>query len=108
MSTDTTDGVEALLEITATADCLRVAGEIDASTCDVFRDALTAASLIVDGPVVVDMEQVDFIDSSGIGVLVGTFKSRPDGMTILHPSRAVERVLRLTGLYERFVGTADH
>ncbi len=96
-----------LVDITVTPDAIHVAGELDASSCDVLREAITAAELVMDGPIVLDMSKVEFMDSAGIGVLISSFKSRAEGVTIVHASHAVEHVLQLTGLYARFVGEPD-
>lgn len=96
-----------LLDITVTPDAIRVAGELDASSCDVLREAIAAAELVMDGPIVLDMSKVEFMDSAGIGVLIGSFKSRAEGVTIVRASRPVTRILQLTGLYQRFVGEPD-
>lgn len=93
----------AAIEITVTPDAMLVVGEIDASNCGVLRKAIAYADQATPGPIRLDMSQVQFMDSSGIGVLIGSYKARADGVVVVHPSESVERVLLLTGLYDRFV-----
>jgi anti-sigma B factor antagonist len=54
------------------------------------------------GPeLVLDLSQVEFVDSTGLGVLVSAFKSaREQGghITLLDPSREIGRLLQITGL----------
>jgi anti-sigma B factor antagonist len=72
------DGTPTLLQVDTTIDRdrghVRLSGEIDLATVDGLRSAVTAA--VADGArhVVVDLEQVSYIDSSGLGTLVGAHK----------------------------------
>jgi anti-anti-sigma factor len=81
---------------------LRVRGELDLATADIVREALRGA--LADGreEVVVDLTELVFIDSTGIGILIAAI-SESDGVLRFLPSRsaAVERVLRLTGVEAR-------
>jgi anti-anti-sigma factor len=72
----TTDSFSARL-LTATvgdraAPVLSVRGEIDLATAPLLRDLLLPALERGDGPVVVDLSDVPFMDSSGVHVLVNT------------------------------------
>ena len=51
-----------------------VGGEIDVYTAPKLRDKIT--ELVADGvyDIVIDMEEVEFLDSTGLGVLVGGLK----------------------------------
>jgi anti-sigma B factor antagonist len=53
---------------------LSVTGEIDVATAPRLREKLV--SLVADGHhrIIVDLDQVDFLDSTGLGVLVGALK----------------------------------
>ena len=54
---------------------LLVAGEVDISNAEAFRDHLQA---LVAGPnpaVIVDLSLVTFMDSAGLGVLIGALRS---------------------------------
>jgi anti-sigma B factor antagonist len=78
-----------------------VDGEIDVFTCRMLRDRLLA--LIDEGhsSLVVNLSGVGFIDSTGLGVLVGVWRRlRPvDGMLALAaPTGQLRRVLGTTGL----------
>jgi anti-sigma B factor antagonist len=78
-----------------------VDGEIDVFTCGMLRDRLLA--LVDEGhsSLVVNLEGVGFIDSTGLGVLVGVWRRlRPvDGVLALAaPTGQVLAVLGTTGL----------
>jgi len=83
-----------------------VEGEVDVSNAAELREALDAALALVAGAVgsrhvEVDVSKVPYIDSTGIGVLVGTAHRAADqGATfsVAHPQRNVARVLSLLGL----------
>ncbi|MDP1795370.1 MAG: STAS domain-containing protein [Acidimicrobiales bacterium] len=82
-----------------------VQGEIDQFTVPLLRDALTSATTA--HPVVaVDMSAVDFIDSSGLGALIGAYKQadeRSGTVRVRKPSDEVRRLLRITGQTDRFL-----
>jgi anti-anti-sigma factor len=73
------------------------AGELDANTCTVLASAIEAAP---DRHVVVDLRDVDFIDSSGLRCLTDQQRRRREhgGSLRVVPSRAVTRVVEMAGL----------
>jgi anti-sigma B factor antagonist len=89
----TSDDGESVVDHVST---LTVIGEIDYSTSPQLRRTLLDV-LDASGPdAVVDLSAVDFIDASGIGVLVGAARlagSWGGQLIIRNPSRAVRLVL---------------
>ena len=86
------------------AQLVRVRGEVDISTAydlQVAFDALIAAGV---GPVVVDLSDLDFIDSSGMTALV---RARTDlalqgrRMSVACPPGHVHRLFEIVELVER-------
>jgi anti-anti-sigma factor len=79
-------------------------GELDLANASTAETALED-SLGDDGtPVIVDMRELEFIDSTGIALLVSTLSHNENEPRISFlPSSAIEvtRVLELTGLAER-------
>jgi len=71
-------------------------GEVDVSCASELRDAINAA---LDGEatqVTVDLAQVPYIDSTGIGVLVGAVHRAEEAgvaLRVANPQRNVRRVL---------------
>ena len=77
------------------ASTLRVRGEIDAHSASALGDALRAAS----GDVDLDLADVDFVDSSGLRVLIEShqlLEARGDTLTIVDPPPAVQRMFELS------------
>lgn len=76
---------------------LAVRGEVDIATAGALRDHLTVA--VTSGqPVVVDLAQAPFLDSTGLGVLVAAAKRARAGGTrlvVARPQRLVGNALRL-------------
>ncbi|MBV9285658.1 MAG: STAS domain-containing protein [Acidimicrobiia bacterium] len=89
---------------------LTVRGEIDVTTTPRVRAQLI--SLLSEGKpnVIVDLEGVDFLDSSGLGALVAALKlarSRSGELRIVcDQQRSVRKVLEVTGL-ERVLDRYD-
>lgn len=80
---------------------VHVSGEVDVTSAAVLRDALEA--LIADGrrQLTLDLTKVTFMDSTGLGIIVGRLKrlARHGGvMTIAASHERVLRVFDITGL----------
>jgi anti-sigma B factor antagonist len=89
---------------------VEVAGDVDVATSAAFRAALHEALDRGDGNLVVDLARLDFIDSSGLGVLVGTLKrarERGGSVRIENPAPSARKILAITGLLELF-GLDEH
>mgnify|MGYP001347242244 FL=1 len=84
-----------------------LAGEFDLTAMQLLSDALEAARAASTGAVELDMEQVAFIDSSALRVLVGFITREPKiPVRIVNPSPSVTRVVEFAGLKGPF-GLAD-
>lgn len=84
---------------------LRVEGEVDVYTSPALRDELYR--LIDDGAprVTVDLNGMDFIDSSGLGVFVGALKrvrERSSELELRGVQPSTRKVLDITGLVQVF------
>ncbi len=79
-----------------------VAGEVDISNAPELREAIDAQiAEISEGDLVVDIAQVPYIDSTGIGVLVGAAHRADEKgvrLVVARPQRNVARVLGLLGV----------
>jgi len=80
------------------------AGELDLANAGTAESALEGSLADATMPVVVDMRELEFIDSTGIALLVSALSRNEGGVRISFipsDSPAVTRVLELTGLAER-------
>jgi anti-anti-sigma factor len=77
---------------------LRLIGELDLATASALRDAL--ADIDASDEVVLELDELAFIDSSGCHALTSYLRGEPDARTMVFvdPSPAVARTLELTGL----------
>jgi anti-sigma B factor antagonist len=76
-------------------------GEIDAYTTPQLAEHVASFPSGFDDGLVVDMAAVTFMDSSGLRILVdlnGRAAEAGVGMTLRSPSRAVTRVIEISGL----------
>ncbi len=80
---------------------LTLTGEVDIYTSPALKSALVAAAVDGCSVIVVDLNGVGFIDSSGLGVLVGALRrAREAGgdLRIVSVQESIARILRITGL----------
>lgn len=81
------------------------AGRIDSAAAIQFKDQMRALTDELDYRAVLDLKDVKFIDSSGLGAIVASMKQMPKGIRLdlatLQPD--VARVLRLTRMDKVFV-----
>ena len=88
---------------------LALRGEIDGFTVPRLREAIAHVGEL-GVPVVLDMELVTFMDSSGISALIdasGIANGVPNSVHITRPSGHVLRVLTLVGLDRVFLADGD-
>jgi anti-sigma B factor antagonist len=69
----------------------------DARLAPDFRTQLTELSQSVDTHLVIDLTQVRFMDSSGLGAVMAGYKMlRGKKLSVVNPQRAVKELLKLT------------
>ena len=83
-----------------------VGGEIDVYTAPKLRDKITELVAAGTYHLVVDMEAVEFLDSTGLGVLVGGLKkvrAHDGSMELICSQDRLLKIFRITGLAKVFV-----
>jgi anti-sigma B factor antagonist len=88
------------------ATIIAVGGEIDVYTAPKLRDKIT--ELVANGvyDIIVDMEAVEFLDSTGLGVLVGGLKkvrAHDGSLQLICTQDRLLKIFRITGLAKVFV-----
>lgn len=78
-------------------------GELDEYSANYTRDYLD--NCFIENrfsSVVFEMSRLDFMDSTGIGVLIGRYKklrNKNKSMFISNPSSTIEKIFKMSGIY---------
>ena len=79
-------------------------GELDEYSANYTRDYLD--NCFIENrfsSVVFEMSRLDFMDSTGIGVLIGRYKklkNKNKAMYISNPSTTIEKIFKMSGIYQ--------
>lgn len=80
-----------------------ICGELDEHSAGYVREEMDRVFIGRDfNQVVIDLSELEFMDSTGIGVLIGRYKKLKDRkipIYICNPSTHVEKIFKMTGLY---------
>jgi anti-sigma B factor antagonist len=80
-----------------------LAGELDMASAEMFEQALAAEDLEREPMIVLDLQRLDFIDSTGLRVVLAALdrcRERGQEFAITPGSQQVQRLLRITGVAE--------
>jgi anti-anti-sigma factor len=94
-------------EISPEACEIRIKGELDLAVADQLVESISSRSALL---VLIDLGDCDFIDSTGIAVIVRADRERSKrgGRVVVHsPGGQVLRVLTVTGLVEHDIVVSD-
>jgi anti-sigma B factor antagonist len=90
---------------------IALCGELDSYSAPRLTDLLALAMAGPEPSVLIDLTEVEYIDSTGLGVLVAALKQSTDksgSLALVKPTEAVGRVLHITGLDKVFVIHEDN
>ncbi len=82
---------------------LTVDGDIESATLAEIREKVNALSISADKDIFVDMKNVDYIDSSGIGMLIKLYKEQKNKgqkVKVINTNSRVSEILSLSSLSE--------
>ena len=84
---------------------IMLSGELDEYTAPTVRKNLDTILDTQKGfvQIVLDLSELSFMDSTGVGVLIGRYKKMKESnkpIFITNPSRNAERIFKMSGLYE--------
>lgn len=91
--------------VDAGVNVIAAAGEVDHGSVPLLSDALRRVTLEAEGPVVVDLCDVSFIDSSGISTLLNALRRltrQRRKMVVVCPPGPLRRVFEMLGLLGTF------
>jgi anti-sigma B factor antagonist len=80
---------------------LEIGGEIDVYTAPRLRERLTEMIGAGERRIVVDLNRVEFLDSTGLGVLVGAqrrLRAADGSFALVCPHEKLLKIFRITGL----------
>ena len=80
---------------------IAVRGEVDLFTAPALKDALTDAIEANVDRIVVDLTETRFLDSTGLGVLIGALKrlrARDGRLTIVNVDESIAKTFEITSL----------
>lgn len=85
-------------------DVIRVSGDLDAQTSSQLDDVITSQLERGFDEIVLDLSELEFVDSSGLRSMVLARGPQGEGRVVLRsPSSSVMRLLDITGLTDVFV-----
>ncbi|MEJ8778901.1 anti-sigma factor antagonist [Pseudogracilibacillus sp. ICA-222130] len=82
---------------------VQLSGEIDVYTAPALRDKLIPLTEKAGHKIKIDLENISYLDSTGLGVFINAYKSSKQHNSIIEIIHVKDRVLRLfqvTGLHE--------
>jgi stage II sporulation protein AA (anti-sigma F factor antagonist) len=92
------------LEVKHNVLCIRLVGELDHHTAEDLRTRVTKSiekNMI--NHIILNLEQLSFMDSSGLGVILGRYKQIKNNggeMVVCAISPAVKRLFDMSGLFK--------
>lgn len=82
---------------------VNLSGEIDAYTAPDLKEKLLPLTEHPDHVVEVNLEDVNYMDSTGLGVFISALKATKENgsyLKLVHPQEKVTRLFKITGLDE--------
>lgn len=95
------------MEVRTTANgnkaLLKISGELDHATAGVLKEKMD--KLISSGVIefTLDLSNLTFMDSSGIGVIIGRYKkiaSKKGSIAVKNEGRTIKKIFEISGLYK--------
>lgn len=92
------------MEVKQDVLCIRLSGELDHHTSEMLREKITLEMEKNDIlHLVLNLEKLNFMDSSGLGVILGRYKQikiKQGEMVVCSISPPVKRLFELSGLFK--------
>ncbi len=83
---------------------ISLSGELDEMSANFTRQQLDSIMQLPDAKqIVIDLSELTFMDSTGIGILIGRYKKmklKNIPIFICNPNNHIEKIFQMTGLYE--------
>ena len=83
---------------------LSLKGELDENTATYTRETLdTLLDSENFGQVIIDLGELEFMDSTGVGIMIGRYKKLKDknvGIYLTNPNKHIDKIFEMPGLYK--------
>lgn len=83
---------------------ISLSGELDEYSANYTRESMDQIISNTNfTKLIIDMGDLEFMDSTGIGVLIGRYKklkTKNKSMYVINPTIHIERIFQMSGLYE--------
>jgi len=77
---------------------VRLSGDLDLYNAELVRSALAGAIARNPSRLVVDLGEVEFIDSTALGALIDAHRKASGGLYVARPQDAIRRTLQVSGI----------
>ncbi len=91
--------------LSETTCILEIEGEVDVYTSPQLKQDLVALAEQGTKHIVIDLSKVEYLDSTGLGVLIGGLKRLREAggnMALVGPGMRIQRIFEITGLNKIF------
>ena len=81
--------------------CFKIVGEVDAFTAPLLKEHFSVAQKIQGLQAEIDLSEVDYIDSTGLGIFIGFYKALQENggyVKITGVNARLKRLFEITGL----------
>ncbi|MBN1623354.1 MAG: STAS domain-containing protein [Clostridia bacterium] len=89
------------LQIEKKGEAVYLTGEVDVGNCSMFKEELNKLIEESEGMFVLDFLNLSYIDSAGLGILVGMFKrlaEKSRELTVINANDYIKKLFRITKL----------
>jgi anti-anti-sigma factor len=86
------------VESVGSAVVVKLAGDLDLYNAEQVRSALVGVIDRSPSRVVVDASEVEFIDSTALGVLIDAHRKLEGGLRVANPQDPIRRALQISGI----------
>ena len=93
------------LKVIGSGNTVFLSGEVDVGNCGIFKEELGKAIESATGNVTLDFGSLDYIDSAGLGILVGVFKRLREkdlSKEVVNANDYIKKLFRITKLETLF------
>ncbi len=93
------------LKVIGQGNIVFLSGEVDVGNCGVFKEELGKIIEKATDDVTLDLSALDYIDSAGLGILVGVYKRLQEknfSMKVVNANEYIKKLFRITKLETLF------